>query len=263
MTGKVFPFPVSPLPTPVGKTAMTYGTRLDLGRFLIDQKDEPEGHMQTGMTCLDIAILDRNPVLADGMAALLAQQPGTRAQALRVGPALELETNDGAPQGPFDILVIDPADFALSPHEMIPQLRALSGGARLIGYSASDSPALARACLAEGFRAFLSKTASLDALTTAIAAVHSGALYLDPRYADAILATPAANAPPPATARGLTEREAYVLKSVARGKSLKEIGYELALSSKTVETYKARGTSKLNISGRREIVEYAIRSGWV
>ena len=50
---------------------------------------------------------------------------------------------------------------------------------------------------------------------------------------------------------------------VARGKSLKEIGYELALSSKTVETYKARGTSKLNISGRREIVEYAIRAGWV
>ena len=30
----------------------------------------------------------------------------------------------------------------------------------------------------------------------------------------------------------------------------------------TVETYKARGTSKLNISGRREIVEYAIRAGW-
>lgn len=67
--------------------------------------------------------------------------------------------------------------------------------------------------------------------------------------------------PPPA--RSLTEREAYVLKSVARGKSLKEIGYELSLSSKTVETYKARGTAKLNISGRREIVDYAIRAGWV
>lgn len=219
--------------------------------------------MQTGMTCLDIAILDRNPLLADGMAALLARQPGTRAVALRVGPALEPDPAPEAPQGPFDILVIDPADFTLSPHEMVPRLRTLCGMARLIGYSASDSHALARACLAEGFRAFLPKTASLDALTTAIAAVQSGALYLDPRYADAILAAPASSAPPPASARGLTEREAYVLKSVARGKSLKEIGYELDLSSKTVETYKARGTSKLNISGRREIVEYAIRSGWV
>ncbi|ESW62624.1 MAG: hypothetical protein Q27BPR15_00130 [Rhodobacter sp. CACIA14H1] len=216
--------------------------------------------MQTGMTCLDIAILDRNPLLADGMAALLERQHGTRAVALRVTGTLEPED---PVSGPFDILVLDPADFALPVPAMVAQLRALSGGARMIGYSASDSSALARACLAEGFRAFLSKTASLDALQTAIAAVQSGALYLDPRYADAILATPSVTSPPPAPARGLTEREAYVLKSVARGKSLKEIGYELALSSKTVETYKARGTSKLNISGRREIVEYAIRSGWV
>lgn len=217
--------------------------------------------MQTGMTCLDIAILDQNPLLAGGMAALLERQPGFRAVALRVSPALEPET---PADGPFDILIIDPADFSLSPHAMIPQLRALSGGARLIGYSASDSPSIARACLAEGFRAFLSKSASFDALTAAIAAVQSGALYLDPRYADAILAIPSTSTSPlHAPTRGLTEREAYVLKSVARGKSLKEIGYELALSSKTVETYKARGTSKLNISGRREIVEYAIRSGWV
>lgn len=217
--------------------------------------------MQTGMTCLDIAILDQNPLLASGVAALLERHPGTRAVPLRVNPALEPE--DPA-EGPFDILVLDPADFALPVPVMVAQLRALSGGARMIGYSASDSPSLARACLSEGFRAFLSKTASLEALTAAIAAVQSGALYLDPSYADAILATPSVTAPPPhAPARGLTEREAYVLKSVARGKSLKEIGYELALSSKTVETYKARGTSKLNISGRREIVEYAIRSGWV
>lgn len=216
--------------------------------------------MQTGMTCLDIAILDRNPLLADGIAALLERQQGTRATVLRVSDALDPEE---PASGPFDILVLDPAEFSLPPRDMVAQLRALSGGARMIGYSASDSPALARGCLAEGFRAFLSKTASLDALITAIAAVQSGALYLDPRYADAILATPSVITPPPAPSRGLTEREAYVLKSVARGKSLKEIGYELALSSKTVETYKARGTSKLNISGRREIVEYAIRSGWV
>ena len=216
--------------------------------------------MQTGMTCIEIAILDRNPLLADGMAALLERQSGTRAVALRVTETLDPQD---PPQGPFDIVVLDPSDFTLSTPAMVARLRALSGGARMIGYSASDNPTLARACLAEGFRAFLSKSASLDALQTAIAAVQSGALYLDPRYADAILSAPSVTAPPPAPSRGLTEREAYVLKSVARGKSLKEIGYELALSSKTVETYKARGTSKLNISGRREIVEYAIRSGWV
>lgn len=215
--------------------------------------------MQPGATCLDIAILDQNPLLASGISALLERQEGLRATALAVSPELDMRE---AVSGPFDLIVLDPSEFTLTPQAMVARLRDMFGGARLIGYSATDNPGLARACLAQGFRAFLSKTISFDALRTAISAVQSGAIYLDPRYADAILATPAIQRPP-APARGLTEREAYVLKSVARGKSLKEIGYELALSSKTVETYKARGTSKLNISGRRAIVDYAIRSGWV
>ncbi len=215
--------------------------------------------MQTGAPSLDIAILDQNPLLASGISALLERHEGIRATALAVTP--DLGMRDPAP-GNFDLVVVDPSEFALTPQAMVGQLRHLFGTARLIGYSATENPGLARACLAQGFRAFLSKTISFDALRTAITAVQSGAIYLDPRYADAILASPPVNQPP-APARSLTEREAYVLKSVARGKSLKEIGYELALSSKTVETYKARGTSKLNISGRRQIVEYAIRSGWV
>lgn len=215
--------------------------------------------MQTGSPCLDIAILDQNPLLANGISALLERQEGLRATALAVTPELDMRE---AASGRFDLVVIDPSEFSMTAHAMVGQLRHLFGEARLIGYSSTDNPGLARGCLAHGFRAFLSKTISFDALRTAIAAVQSGAIYLDPRYADAILAAPA-SIHPPAPARGLTERETYVLKSVARGKSLKEIGYELALSSKTVETYKARGTSKLNISGRRQIVEYAIRSGWV
>lgn len=213
--------------------------------------------MLTAPPRLRIAILDRNPCLAGGLAALLEGEADYTARAVEVNGTLEPQGEVGS----TDVVVIDPGDFALTPQAIALHLRDLFGDARLIGYAASDSPDLARACLAQGFRAVLSKTASFEALKAALAAVRSGALFLDPRYAEAILSTPSSL--PPAPSRGLTEREAYVLKSVARGKSLKEIGYELALSSKTVETYKARGTSKLNISGRREIVEYAIRSGWV
>lgn len=213
--------------------------------------------MQPTAPRLSLAILDRNPCLASGLAALLDGEGGITAHAIAVTGQLELD--EGHPRA--DIVLVDPGEFALPAQAIGPRLRELFPEARLIGYAASDSPVMARACLGQGFRAFLSKTASLETLKTAVAAVRSGALFLDPRYAEAIISAPIPA--PAAPARGLTEREAYVLKSVARGKSLKEIGYELALSSKTVETYKARGTSKLNISGRREIVEYAIRSGWV
>jgi DNA-binding NarL/FixJ family response regulator len=214
--------------------------------------------MQTGTASLEIAILDDHPLLSSGICALLERQPGVVATALGVSSDLLVRDHPGRD---FGVVIIDPGNFATTPQETVQRLRDAFGEARLIGYSAIDNPGLARACLGHGFRAFLSRTASFAALTAAIQVVQSGALYLDPQYAEAILSSPGPM--PPAPARGLTEREAYVLKSVARGKSLKEIGYELALSSKTVETYKARGTSKLNISGRREIVEYAIRSGWV
>ncbi|MEY4983073.1 MAG: hypothetical protein RIR62_1339 [Pseudomonadota bacterium] len=213
--------------------------------------------MHPADTRLSIAILDRNPCLSVGLATLLQEEGRVVAHPVPVSAQLKVDV----PPPRADVVVIDPGEFALPAQTLMPRLREMFPDARMVGYAASDSPVLARACLSQGFRAFLSKTAELATLKAAISAVRSGALFLDPRYADAIMpGLPRQSGP---QARVLTEREAYVLKSVARGKSLKEIGYELALSSKTVETYKARGTSKLNISGRREIVEYAIKSGWV
>lgn len=205
-----------------------------------------------------VVILDPSPGLATGLAGLLHGPDGISAEGHAITARLEgLSLRTYAP----DAVMIDPGEVTLPPQGLVPRLRDSFGAARIIGYVATDSPALARTCLTLGFRAFLSKSSTLETVRLCLTAVRAGALFVDPRHAGAIQAVP--DTPPPTPLRGLTEREAYVLKSVARGKSLKEIGYELALSSKTVETYKARGTSKLNISGRREIVEYAIRAGWV
>ena len=53
-----------------------------------------------------------------------------------------------------------------------------------------------------------------------------------------------------------------LLRGLAQGMSAKEIGLALSLSGKTVETYKARAASKLNLRSRREIVEFVTRNGW-
>jgi DNA-binding NarL/FixJ family response regulator len=50
---------------------------------------------------------------------------------------------------------------------------------------------------------------------------------------------------------------------IARGFSNKEIAAELALSVKTVETYKARVAEKLGLRSRVDIVRYAARQGWL
>src|SRR5206468_5190635 len=76
-------------------------------------------------------------------------------------------------------------------------------------------------------------------------------------------------APAPATA-GAEEkpsperpsrRERDVLRLLAEGKSRKQIAIGLSISTRTVETYRARIMIKLNMHSVAEIVRYAVRTG--
>jgi len=59
----------------------------------------------------------------------------------------------------------------------------------------------------------------------------------------------------------LSAREREVLKLIARGYSLSEIGEQLSLSVKTVETYKSRLMQKLEFVKKSELIEYAVKYG--
>jgi two-component system, NarL family, response regulator NreC len=50
---------------------------------------------------------------------------------------------------------------------------------------------------------------------------------------------------------------------VAEGYTNKEIGVKLRISEKTVETYKTRSMSKLNIDSRVEVIRYARGQVWL
>ncbi len=52
-----------------------------------------------------------------------------------------------------------------------------------------------------------------------------------------------------------------MLKLIATGRTLREIGEELHLSEKTVATYRARIAEKLSISRVAELTRYAIKHG--
>jgi DNA-binding NarL/FixJ family response regulator len=59
----------------------------------------------------------------------------------------------------------------------------------------------------------------------------------------------------------LSEREREVLKLIALGHTAKEVADKLALSSKTVETYRTRIMEKLNLHSRVDLVQYALARG--
>ncbi len=59
----------------------------------------------------------------------------------------------------------------------------------------------------------------------------------------------------------LTQRERDVLRLIAQGYSAPEIGEQLLISSKTVDTYKQRINEKIGITHRSEYVDFALKVG--
>ena len=104
-----------------------------------------------------------------------------------------------------------------------------------------------------GARAYFLKDIKGQDLVDAIRAVHGGQRVVPPEIASQL----AERAPLTA----LSPREMEILTLVARGKSNKEIGAELAISEGTVRVHTSNLLSKLRCSGRAQAVSEAIRRG--
>ncbi|MBT3265533.1 response regulator transcription factor, partial [Candidatus Poribacteria bacterium] len=88
--------------------------------------------------------------------------------------------------------------------------------------------------------------------------------YLDPSLAEAAVFLLLGPETPPsmeAARAPLSARESEVLTFVARGHTNRETAEHLGLSVKTIETYRMRLMQKLDLRGRAELVDYAIREG--
>ena len=91
----------------------------------------------------------------------------------------------------------------------------------------------------------------------------SGQRYIDPRLSDGVadVLLRAGDRGISRNSRALSRREAQVLRAVARGFTSSEIGRQLELSSKTVETYRSRIYEKLGLRTRADLVHYAMALG--
>lgn len=118
--------------------------------------------------------------------------------------------------------------------------------------------------LEAGAAGYLVKSAADRELVDAVRAVAHGDTYVQPSAARA-LARGLRRREEHADERGkferLTERERDVLRLVAAGFSAPEIGEQLFISPKTVDTYKQRIGEKLGLTHRSDYVKFALKLG--
>nr|WP_279231563.1 response regulator transcription factor [Thermus thalpophilus] len=131
---------------------------------------------------------------------------------------------------------------------------------RLLALSMHEDPEYVRGFLQAGGEGYVSKAAVDHELVDAVLAVARGERYLNPSLAMRLAMEMVQGE---VKEEGLSPREEEVLRLLAQGLSHKEVAERLAISEKTVATYRERGMEKLGLKTRSDLLRYAVRRGWL
>ena len=163
-----------------------------------------------------------------------------------------------------DILLLDLAMPGMDGLECLRELKRRNLPTRVIVLSMFEDENYVLAAMSAGALGYVQKSAIDTELFQAIDNVAAGRLHLNESSAKSLLSMLLVErqqaALPPATAV-LSPRELEVLRWYARGFSLREIGEQLGLSVKTVDTYKTRIMEKLGFQKKSELIAYAAKHG--
>jgi DNA-binding NarL/FixJ family response regulator len=208
-----------------------------------------------------VLLADDHAVVRAGLKAVL----GTVRDIEVVGEARNgKEAVDLAARLKPDVIVMDLSMDEMDGAEATRVIVAKDPSARvLILTMHSEEEALVR-LLEAGAAGYLVKNAADRDLVDAVRTVSRGDSYLRAAAARA-LAKEIKRRETHAAEREqfdkLSERERAILRLIAAGYSAPEIGSQLSISAKTVDTYKQRIQDKIGLSHRPDYVKFAMRLG--
>jgi two-component system, NarL family, response regulator NreC len=197
-----------------------------------------------------IVIADDHAVVRRGLRQVLEAEPGFEV----VAEAANLDDARRYVLGHHpDVLVLDLNMPGGSSLEHIPSIRTEFPATQIVVLTMQNEPAYARQALSAGALGYVLKEAAEEELVEAINRAAVGDTYLNPRLGARVAAEP-----PPGPPDGLSEREVDVLRLIALGYTNAEIGDQLHLSVRTVETHRAHIQQKLSLATRSDLVRYAL-----
>jgi len=135
-------------------------------------------------------------------------------------------------------------------------LRRLVPSLRLVALSMHEDPEYVQGFLEAGGSGYVPKSAVETQLVDAIRAVMRGEYYAPPELLAEVARS--AGRPDPYKHARLTRRELEVVRRIAQGSTYREIAEALAISEKTVATYRERAAEKLGVRNRAGLVRWAL-----
>ena len=205
---------------------------------------------------IKIIIADDHPIVRAGMKQIISE-------------AADMSVVDEAADGRqllhkireenFDVVILDITMPHIDGLDVLKQLKIEKPKLPIIILSIHPESQYALRVLKAGAAGYVTKTSAPEELIGAIRKVHRGGKYISPSIAETLafqLESDFEEMPHEA----LSDREYQVLCMLASGKTVTEIADELALSVKTVSTYRSRILEKMNMKNNAELIHYAVQN---
>ncbi len=210
---------------------------------------------------IHILIADDHPSFREGLANLLKDEADFEIVAT-VGDGEEAV--ESARKLQPDVVILDVSMARLNGIEAARQIRVDCPSAAILMLSAFSYSAFLLGSLRAGAMGYLPKNTALDKLVSAIRMVHGGEVIFNLKTIRQMLSR--------SSSRGIEElmysgelhpREVQILKLVAKGASNKQIGAQLGISKRTVQSHLINIYNKLAVNSRTEAVLQAVKDGWL
>ena len=205
-----------------------------------------------------VILVEDHPMFREQLAQLINKEPDMCicGEADNIGDAFELLQSASA-----DIVIVDLTLKGSSGLELIKDLKARGIRVPVLVLSMHDELLYAERVLRAGARGYITKHETSNEVMTAIRKVLAGEIYVGSRTASHVLENLSLRPKEQDGISQLTDRELEVFELIGRGRTTREISSCLHLGVSTVDTYRARIKTKLNLENASQLYHEAIR--WV
>jgi DNA-binding NarL/FixJ family response regulator len=203
-----------------------------------------------------VLVADDFPLVREGISRALARDPAIEVvgQASGGREALKL-----AEQLEPDVLILDLRMPDLDGLAVLARLRTTQPGIRVLVMTASEQVNALLDAIAAGAAGYLSKRINGEELRQAVITAYGGGSVITPSLTCHLLGEySSARRGEQSEARPLRDRELEILRLVAQGKTDAEIGRELFISARTVQSHLKQIRAKIGLRRRSELTRWAV-----
>ncbi|MEW6305520.1 MAG: response regulator transcription factor [Verrucomicrobiota bacterium] len=203
-----------------------------------------------------ILITDDHAVVRQGLKQILADEFKTAVfgEAGNAQEALGLVWKEE-----WDIVILDITMPGRSGPEVLQDIKKARPKLPVLVLSMHPEDQFAVRVLKSGAAGYMTKESAPEELVGAVKKLLTGGRYVSASLAEKMASYLAVDVQKPPHER-LSDREFQVLRMIASGKTVTQIARELALSVKTISTYRTRILEKMAMSTNAELTHYAIQN---